>query len=193
MISPRDRIEEDPSAEINFNYEPLPGSQKIYKLGTLFPDIRVPVRQISLSPTVDPHNNSTPNKPVELYDTSGPYTDPQVPIDIRTGLKELRGDWILNRNDVEQLAESTSQYRKQREQDLKLSEMRYPLIRQPYRAKSGSIVTQLHYARKGMITPEMEFIAIRENQQQALTEFAGNDLLTKQHPGQNFGAATQKL
>lgn len=165
MISPRDRIEEDSSAEINFNYEPLPGSRKIYKSGTLFSDIRVPVRQIALSPTVDPQNNSTPNDPVELYDTSGPYTDPQVPIDIRTGLKELRRDWILDRNDVEQLTRSSSEYRKQREKDSKLTDMRFPVLRHPYRAKSGANVTQLHYARKGVITPEMEFIAIREGRQ----------------------------
>ncbi len=162
MISPRDSIQEDKASAINFDYKPLPGSHKIYKHGQVHTDIRVPFREITLSNTVDTEGNETPNQPVELYDTSGPYTDPNVSININQGLPELRKDWINGRNDVEELSESTSTYRKEREVDAQLAAMRFPIIRKPLRSKSGKNVTQMHYARQGIITPEMEYIAIRE-------------------------------
>ena len=110
------------------------------------------------------HNGKvTPNQPIRLYDTSGPYTDPSVRVDITQGLPQLRLKWILERGDVEYLKDPTSHYRKQRENDVDLAPIRFPGIRKPLRAKSGSNVTQMHYARRGIITPEMEFIAIREN------------------------------
>ena len=128
------------------------------------------------------------NPPIFVYDTSGPYTDPKVKIDIRSGLSPLREKWITERNDTEQLASITSQYGLARMRDPKLAEMRFNLKRHPRRAKSGMNVSQMHYAKKGTITPEMEFIAIRENQRRdGLSE-----LLTKQHPGESFGASIPK-
>ncbi len=143
---------------INISYQPLPGSTKIYKKGNIHKDINVPFRRIDLSPT-----DGTPNNPIKLYDTSGPYTDTHVQIDITKGLPETRKSWIVGRGDVEELENATSAYRKLRESDEKLSEIRFPRLIKPLRAKRGQNVTQMHYARKGIITPEMEFIAIREN------------------------------
>ncbi len=151
-----------PDANV-LSYEPLPGSRKVYVSGQIHPDIRVPLREIALSPTQGPNGAEIPNAPVRVYDTSGPYTDPSVKVDITQGLPLLRSPWILNRNDVEYLPESTSHYRKQRENDIDLAPIRFPGLRKPLRAKAGCNVTQMHYAKKGIITPEMEFIAIREN------------------------------
>ncbi len=145
------------------SYKPLPGSMKIYKYGTIYPQVRVPFREVALSSTKGPNNVMTSNEPVLLYDTSGPFTDPYVKIDITQGLPELRQDWITGRGDVEELSESSSHYRKERESDINLLPIRFPRQRKPLRAKSGQNVTQMHYARRGIITPEMEFIAIREN------------------------------
>jgi len=144
------------------SYEPLNGSKKIYVPGSRL-DIQVPFREIGLSDTTDYTGKTTPNAPVRLYDTSGPYTDPAKKVDITQGLSELRHPWILERGDVEYLKESSSQYRKLRENDLDLAPIRFPGIRKPLRAKAGQNVTQMHYARRGIITPEMEYIALREN------------------------------
>lgn len=162
MISPRDSLKNAKPEDINFDYNPLLGSHKIYKHGQRFKDIRVPFREIPLSNTVTTDGQELENQPVELYDTSGPYTDPEVTININQGLPELRQSWIESRNDVEQLSESSSMYRKERESDSSLSTMRFPRLRKPLRAKKGQNVTQMHYARQGIITPEMEYIAIRE-------------------------------
>lgn len=170
--------------------QPLPNSRKVYIQGHRS-DIRVPMREISLSDTTT-NRGREKNPPVYVYDTSGPYTDPAVDIDIRKGLPALREPWIEARGDTEVLAEFTSSYSRERMSDAKLSAMRFNLKRPARRAKAGMNVTQMHYARRGIITPEMEFIAIRENQRQAIAESAENDWLTKQHPGQNFGAATPK-
>ncbi|MDE2222583.1 MAG: phosphomethylpyrimidine synthase ThiC [Candidatus Omnitrophica bacterium] len=144
-------------------YEPLPGSKKVYASGLTRNDVRVPYREIALSDTHTPDGKSKPNQPVRLYDTSGPYTDPAVRVDITKGLPQLRLEWILERGDVDFLKEASSQYRKQRDNDLDLAPIRFPGTRKPLRAKgTGNIVTQMHYARKGIITPEMEFIAVRE-------------------------------
>ena len=167
--------------------QPLPNSRKIYVEGSRR-DIRVPMREISQSDTPTGMGGEK-NPPIFVYDTSGPYTDPKVKIDIRSGLAPLREKWIAERNDTEMLASITSQYGLARLHDPKLAEMRFNLKRHPRRAKSGMNVSQMHYARKGIITPEMEFIAIRENQRRdGLSE-----LLTRQHPGESFGASLPKI
>jgi len=156
------KSEQLPDANL-LSYEPLSGSKKVYSPGLTRPDIQVPFREIELSDTKDYKGNVTPNEPVRLYDTSGPYTDPSVRVDITQGLPGLRLKWILERGDVEYLNGPSSHYRKQRDNDLDLAPIRFPGLRKPLRSKSGCNVTQMHYARQGIITPEMEFIAIREN------------------------------
>ena len=130
----------------------MPASRKIYLAGSR-PDIRVPMREIALSGG---------NPPLRLYDTSGPYTDPDAQVDIKLGLPPLRLPWILGRSDVEELPGPSSLYRRQRESDPSLGGVRFASVRRPVRAAPGRCVTQLHYARRGEITPEMEFIALRE-------------------------------
>jgi len=175
---------------------PFPASKKVYVTGTES-GVRVPMREISLTPTKSMNGGTpTPNEPVTVYDTSGPYTDPSVKIDIRSGLAPLRREWILSRGDVEQLADVTSHYGRMRASDLKLSDLRFQHIRKPLRAKTGKNVTQIHYARKGIVTPEMEFIAIRENQSRdvarELASRNGHGGGIAQHPGQPWGASIPK-
>ncbi|EUJ11632.1 hydroxymethylpyrimidine synthase [Methylophilaceae bacterium 11] len=167
--------------------KPFAKSRKIYVEGSR-PDIRVPFREISLSDTPSAFG-AEKNPPVVVYDTSGPYTDPDVSIDIRNGLPALRAGWIMERGDVEQLDGPTSEFGHQRLVDPELSEMRFNLHRKPLRAKAGANVSQMHYARKGIITPEMEYIAIRENQRRENM----SELLQTQHPGQHFGASIPKV
>jgi phosphomethylpyrimidine synthase len=167
--------------------KPFAKSRKIYVEGSR-PDIRVPFREISLSDTPSAFG-ADKNPPVVVYDTSGPYTDPDVSIDIRNGLPALRAGWIMERGDVEQLDGPTSEFGHQRLVDPELSEMRFNLHRKPLRAKAGQNVSQMHYARKGIITPEMEYIAIRENQRRENM----SELLQTQHPGQHFGASIPKV
>ncbi|HEV2846066.1 MAG TPA: phosphomethylpyrimidine synthase ThiC, partial [Thermoanaerobaculia bacterium] len=140
---------------------PLPASHKVYVEGTM-PGVRVPMREIRVSPTRTHAGLTVENPPVAVYDTSGPYTDPQAEIDLRKGLPPLRREWIAGRGDVEELAAVTSLYGRQREADPRLAPIRFGPARRPLRAKPGANVTQMHYARKGIVTPEMEFIAIRE-------------------------------
>ena len=147
---------------LNLSYMPLPGSNKVYVSGTQHRDLRVPFREITLSPTVDSNNQTTENPPLRVYDTSGPYTDPELTCNIEQGLPPLRQQWILTRADVQELPAASSTYRRRREQDEKLAAIRFPQQRRPLRAAPGKCVTQMHYARRGEITPEMEFIAIRE-------------------------------
>ncbi|MEW6313074.1 MAG: phosphomethylpyrimidine synthase ThiC [Pseudomonadota bacterium] len=163
--------------------QPLPHSRKVYVQGSL-PDLRVPMREISQGDTPAARDVET-NPPICVYDTSGPYTDPAAQIDIRKGLAPLREAWIAARGDSEQLDGPTSTYGAARLHDPALALMRFELRRAPRRAKAGANVTQMHYARRGIVTPEMEFVAIRENQKR---EGLG-ELLTRQHPGQHFGAA----
>jgi len=166
--------------------KPLPNSRKVYVEGSR-PDVRVPMREVSQSDT--PASFGAENNPsIYVYDTSGPYTDPIRKIDIRRGLEPLRSPWILERNDTEELAGPTSRFGQQRAADPQLAQLRFDLVRKPRRAVAGRNVTQMHYARRGTITPEMEFIAIRENQRRDLL----SDLVTRQHPGQDFGAAIPK-
>ena len=133
------------------------------------------------------------NQPVTVYDTSGPYTDPSIAIDVRGGLAPMRQPWILDRQDVEELPAVTSAYGRLRAEDPKLAELRFQHIRKPLRAKAGMNVTQLHYARKGIITPEMEFIAIRENQSREVAAETGSrhgqGIGVAQHPGFAWGAS----
>jgi phosphomethylpyrimidine synthase len=156
--------------------------------------VRVPMREIGLTPTKSMNGGSAvDNAPVTVYDTSGPYTDPGVAIDVRSGLPPLRREWIVGRQDVEELPAITSAYGRLRAADPKLAELRFQHIRKPLRAKPGVNVTQLHYARKGLVTPEMEFIAIRENQSREVTREQasrnGHGGGMAQHPGQSWGAS----
>jgi phosphomethylpyrimidine synthase len=167
--------------------QPLPNSRKVYVEGSRS-DIRVPMREITLT---DTHTSSgvEKNAPICVYDCSGPYTDPAAQIDIRSGLAPLREGWIAQRNDTEQLAAPSSIYGQQRLADPALAELRFNLQRAPRRAKAGANVTQMHYARQGIITPEMEFVAIRENQKiEGLSA-----LMRTQHQGERFGAAIPKV
>lgn len=177
--------------------QPLPNSRKTYQTGSR-PDLRVPFREISLADTPS-HFGAEPNPPLSVYDTSGPYTDPSVQIDIRKGLPPLRQAWISERNDTELMAGLNSQYGQARQADPELDTLRFELKRQPRRSISGANVTQMHYARRGIITPEMEFVAIRENlrREQYIESLRasgpqGEEMarrLTKVHPGQGFGAS----
>lgn len=169
---------------------PFPASQKIYVKGSR-DDIQVAMREISLSPTKLQNNKEEVNPPVRIYDTSGPYTDPNKEIDVRLGLNTLREKWILERSDTELLEGFSSEYANIRDKNIALEGLRFEYKRQPRRAKPGENVTQLHYARKGMITPEMEYIAIRENL--ALSEAELEKAVAEQHPGQSFGASIPKI
>tara|TARA_Y100001949_G_scaffold152973_1_gene139657 strand:- start:51664 stop:53604 length:1941 start_codon:yes stop_codon:yes gene_type:complete len=168
--------------------QPFPRSQKIYVQGSR-PDIRVPMREISLDVTPTDFGGEI-NAPVLVYDTSGPYTDPSVTIDVRKGLADVRSAWIDDRGDTELLEGLTSQFGQQRLADAELTKMRFAHVRNPRRAKPGKNVSQMHYARQGIITPEMEYIAIRENMK--LQEARAAGLLTEQHAGQSFGASIPK-
>ncbi len=165
--------------------KPFPNSQKIYVKGKIHPEIEVAMREITLNDTVDSMTKKrTPNEPVTVYDTSGPYTDPNKEINIHNGLERIREEWILNRGDVEELDAFTSEYCNERLNDASLDHLRFNLKHKPKRAKNGKNVTQMHYAKQGIITPEMEYVAIRENQR--IDEMTR---LSKQHPGQDFGAS----
>ncbi|CUI07420.1 Hydroxymethylpyrimidine phosphate synthase ThiC [Janthinobacterium sp. CG23_2] len=176
---------------------PLPNSRKVYTQGSRA-DLRVPMRAVSQSDTAASFG-AEPNPPVYIYDTSGPYTDPEAVIDIRSGLGTPRLPWILERGDTEELAGPSSAYGQARLDDPALAALRFQLQRRPRRAVLGANVTQMHYARRGIITPEMEYVAIRENlrRQQYLEELEASgpmgkrsaQLLGRQHPGQSFGAS----
>ncbi|HLD69183.1 MAG TPA: phosphomethylpyrimidine synthase ThiC, partial [Candidatus Omnitrophota bacterium] len=145
------------------SYKPFPGSKKIYVSGNIHKGIRVPFREITLSDTIDHMQKAIKNPPLQVYDTSGLYTDPEATIDITQGLPELRKSWIFNRGDVQLLDEPTSFYRREQESNPALNAIRFPISKKILKAKPGKNVSQMHYARRGMMTPEMEFIAIREN------------------------------
>ncbi len=171
--------------------KPLPNSRKVYIEGSRA-DIRVPMREISQSDTPTGMGGDK-NPPIFVYDTSGPYTDPNVKIDIRSGLAPLREKWITERNDTVLLDGPSSKYGIDRLNDAKLNELRFNLKRKPRVAKAGMNVSQMHYARKGIITPEMEYISIRENQNREWMLANHPALITKQHPGQSFGASIQSF
>lgn len=166
----------------------FPNSQRIYLTGSR-EDIRVPVREIQLSPTMTGGSTENPqyvaNDAIPVYDTSGPYGDPNITIDVLRGLPPLRAQWIDQREDSETLNDRSSSYTKERLADDGLDDLRFETHLIPKRAKSGFCVTQLHYARKGIVTPEMEFIAVRENMGR---ERIRDEVLRHQHPGVSFGA-----
>ncbi|TVZ14847.1 phosphomethylpyrimidine synthase [Maribacter sp. MAR_2009_72] len=165
--------------------QPFPNSKKIYVKGRIHPQIKVAMREIALSDTKHSVTGKvTTNEPVTVYDTSGPYTDPNKVINVHEGIERIKESWILDRGDVERLPGFTSKYCNERLNDSSLDHMRFSLLKKPLRAKKGKNVTQLHYAKKGIITPEMEYIAIRENQRiDEMTQ------IRKQHPGEHFGAS----
>lgn len=149
----------------NINVSSYPNSKKIYVEGKLHP-IKVGMREIHQYPTVTIENGKRiekPNAPITVYDTSGPFTDPDIDIDINRGLPRLREDWVEKRGDTEILDDITSEYGKARRDDPSLDPIRFPIMHNPRRAKDGACVTQMHYAKKGIITPEIEYVAIREN------------------------------
>jgi phosphomethylpyrimidine synthase len=166
--------------------EPLPASRKIYVQGSRA-DIRVPMREIAQTDTPASFG-AEKNAALAVYDTSGPYTDPDARIDIRHGLPALRAEWIGARSDTTTLEAPTSAYGRARLADPALAGLRFHLHRPPRRAKAGANVTQMHYARRGIVTPEMEFIAIRENQLRAQTLAQMPESMRHQHAGQSFGA-----
>ena len=167
--------------------KPLPRSRKVYLPGSRT-DIQVPMREITQGDTPASFGGEA-NPALMVYDTSGPYTDPRATIDIRNGLQPMRERWIESRSDTEIMAGPTSIYGRSRLDDPKLAQMRFNLHRTPRRARFGMNVSQMHYARKGIVTPEMEFIAIRENQRRdALPE-----IITRQRAGEAFGAAMPRL
>ncbi|HSU44902.1 MAG TPA: phosphomethylpyrimidine synthase ThiC, partial [Casimicrobiaceae bacterium] len=166
--------------------EPLPASRKIYVQGSRA-DIRVPMRQIAQTDTPASFG-AEKNAALAVYDTSGPYTDPDARIDIRHGLPALRDAWIGARSDTATLDAPTSAYGRARLADPALAGLRFHLHRPPRRAKAGANVSQMHYARRGIVTPEMEFVAIRENQLREETLAQMPDSMRHQHAGQSFGA-----
>ena len=167
---------------------PIPGSRKIHVPGSRA-DLSVPMREVQLSDTPLVFG-AEKNAPLAVYDTSGPYTDPGVRIDLIAGLAPLRANWIAERGDTETLKGLSSEFGRKRAVDPKLAGVRFPHTRAPLRAKAGANVSQMHYARRGIVTPEMEYIAIRENQR--LDALRDAELL-RQHPGQSFGAAIPRI
>src|SRR3990172_6008774 len=190
---------EEPVSEAGLTTARLPSSRKIFVEGVR-PGGRVAMREIALSPPRHARDGAVEvNEPVVVYDTSGPYTDPAAAIDIRKGLAPQRRAWILDRDDVEELPRVSSEYGRRREDDPRLDAIRFPNLRKPLRAKRGMNVTQMHYARKGIVTPEMEYIAIRENQRRerimdvmADGKSPAPSDLAHQHPGQSWGASIPK-
>jgi phosphomethylpyrimidine synthase len=168
---------------------PYPRSKKIHVKGKLH-DIKVAMREIELDdsdPEFSTNGNSNKNYPLTVYDTSGPYTDPNVEIDVSRGLPSIREKCILERGDIERLADFSSEFGRKGLRDSKLDEIRFKHIKKPLRAKAGKTVTQMHYARRGSITPEMEYISIRENQR---IDELGKQMkdLARYHKGEGFGA-----
>jgi len=166
--------------------QPFPNSRKVYIEGSRS-DIQVPMREITQSPT-QTSDGVEENAPILVYDTSGPYTDPEVEIDLEKGLNAVRDEWINERDDTEELAGLTSDYGRERRDNEGLDELRFAHVRKPRCAKEGANVSQMFYARQGIITPEMEYVAIRENQRR-------EDMreITKQHPGQSWGASIPQV
>ncbi|MGF1642698.1 MAG: phosphomethylpyrimidine synthase ThiC, partial [Thiotrichales bacterium] len=163
-------------------------SRKLYVTGTR-PDIKVGMREIELSPTL---TSGAPevNPPITVYDTSGPYTNPAATIDLLAGLAPLREAWIAERGDTAQLIEPSSEFGRARQSDPRLAHLRFEHLKQPRRAKPGRNVTQMHYARQSVVTPEMEYVAIRENcRLQEIKRDPRYAKLLRQHRGESFGAA----
>ncbi len=165
----------------------FPASKKIFVQGSR-PDIQVPMREITLHDTLLSDGSFEPNPPLTVYDTSGAYTDPDVKIDLHAGLDPIRSSWIADRADTEELTDFTSHYFHERHDNKKLDAVRFPNVPKPKKALAGKNVSQMYYARQGIITPEMEFIAIRENCKLQEARDAGLLRQHGQHPGNSFGA-----
>lgn len=183
---PQDFI--DRAAELSSDStKPLDGSHKIYVQGSR-PDIQVPMREIHLEDTASSFG-AEPNPPIPVYDTSGPYTDPKVQVNLLKGLAHVRGNWINERDDTEYLAGPTSDFGKNRQSDPALAHLRFEYLHKPRIAKKGKNVSQMHYAKQGIITPEMEYVAIRESMRlQELRKDPEYKKVMMQHPGNSFGA-----
>ena len=167
--------------------QPFPNSRKIYVTGSR-PDLKVGMREIHQTPTSASFGFEE-NPPIPVYDTSGPFTDPTVQVNLLEGIPDVRLNWILERNDTEQLNAPTSEYGLARQSDPHLAHLRFAHLRAPRRAKAGKNVSQMHYARQGIITPEMEYVAIRENLKlQELRQDSRYAKLLRQHKGQAWGA-----
>jgi phosphomethylpyrimidine synthase len=167
--------------------QPFPNSRKIYVTGSR-PDLKVGMREIHQTPTSASFGFEE-NPPIPVYDTSGPFTDPTVQVNLLEGIPDVRLNWILERNDTEQLNAPTSEYGLARQSDPKLAHLRFAHLRAPRRAKAGKNVSQMHYARQGIMTPEMEYVAIRENLKlQELRQDPRYAKLLRQHKGQAWGA-----
>ncbi|MFK3861421.1 MULTISPECIES: phosphomethylpyrimidine synthase ThiC [Pseudoalteromonas] len=173
----------------NLTGQPFPSSHKVYVQGTQ-DNVRVGMREITLSDTFIGGTDENPvyesNAPLRVYDTSGPYTDPDFTLDVRKGLDKYREQWIESRGDTEILGSVSSQFSQQRMADEGLDHIRFEHLPKIRRAKAGKNVTQMHYARQGIITPEMEYVAIRENMGRAQLQ---KELLAQQHQGESFGAS----
>ena len=172
----------------------ISGSKKVYVDGKLH-NIKVAMREIILSPTKMADGKIEHNAPVTVYDTGGAFTDDAIVVNIKKGLPRIREQWILDRNDVEQLSSVSSDFGKDRRDDKSLDSLRFEHIKKPLKAKPGANVSQLYYAKKGIITPEMEYIAIRENQRNDVLKSQLNgqyENLSQQHPGESFGANLPK-
>ena len=188
MNAPYDDLQQQAQQLSETVTRPIPGSRKVHVAGSR-PDLQVPMREIALSPTPDTFGGGE-NAPLAVYDTSGPYTDPAARIDLAAGLPALRRGWIEERADTTLQGGLGSVFGRSRERDARLAAVRFPARHQPRRACAGANVTQMHYARRGLITPEMEFVAIRENQRLHAVHDAG---LLRQHPGESFGAAIPRV
>jgi len=180
-----------PSKTSKITRAPFPGSEKIYVQGEIHKDVQVAMRQIHLTDSKEMFTKgefiNSKNDPVVVYDTSGPFTDASIDLDVKQGVPAIRQKWILDRDDVVQLDEITSDFGKERLYNSDLNHLRFEHLKKPYIAKEGANVSQMHYAKKGIITPEMEYVAIRENQKlDTIKEIA------PQHPGNSFGARTPK-
>ena len=179
----RPKLSVDSVALEGITRTPFAKSQKTYVSGTRYPAVKVPMRQVEQSPTRHAGGKIEQNPTLAVYDTSGPFTDPAVTIDLRKGLARVREPWVVERGDVEQLPELSSEYGRARLADLRLEKLRLHSRQKPYRAKRGQNVTQMHQARKGVITAEMEYVAIRETQKLEA-------IYSAQHPGESYGAST---
>jgi len=180
-----------PGNKSKITRDPFTGSEKIYVQGKIFPDVKVAMRKISLADSkpmfANGTNENVKNEPIVVYDASGPFTDPKVDLDVKKGIPALREKWIRDRDDIVQLDEISSEYGRQQLYNSDLDHLRFQHLKKPLVAKEGMNVSQMHYAKKGIITPEMEYIAIRENQRiDQLQE------ISKQHPGESFGARIPK-
>jgi len=180
-----DHVRQEKLAAIRGGIKPFPNSKKIYVSGSR-PDLRVPMREIAQSPT-PVRDGMEMNPSLAVYDTSGPYTDSNISIDFRQGLPKLRAPWIAERGDTERLTDLSSAYGRQQAKVAGLGDLRFPNVPKPLRAKAGQCVTQMAYAKRGIITPEMEFVAIRENSR--IEQARAQGLSTRRHPGQSFGAS----